>query len=50
MANDASLFSSLDTTTKNKVYVIDDFALDISDCGDVAFWHGRIIDMFHVLV
>ena len=49
MANDASLFSSLDTTTEKKIYVAYDFALDITSHGDVSYWYGWIIGMFHVL-
>ena len=48
MDKDDSLFSSLDTIVENKIYVGDDFALDISNHNDVSCWCGWIIDVFHV--
>ena len=48
MAKDASLFSSLDTTTENKIYLVDDFALDIVGHGDIPFRYGRIVNVYHV--
>ena len=48
MAKEASLFSSLDTSTKNKIYVVDNFALDITSHGDATWLHGWIIDVYHV--
>ena len=48
MENDASLFSSLNTTTKNKIYVVDDFSLDITGHGDIPFRHSHIMDLYDV--
>ena len=48
MAKDASLFSSLDTTSEKKIYVAHDFALNINGHGDVTCQCGWIVDMFHV--
>ena len=36
MANDASLFSSLDTIAEKKIYVEDEFVLDIAGHGDIS--------------
>lgn len=35
MEKDASLFSSLDTTVEKKIYVADEFSLDIARHGDI---------------
>ena len=35
MVKDTSMFSSLDATTKKKVYVADDFALEIIGHADI---------------
>ena len=40
MVKDASLLSFLDTTVEKKIYVEDDFSLDISKQGDISFLHG----------
>lgn len=48
MDDDASLFSSLDTFTENKIYVVDKFAFSIIGHGDITCQHGRIIDIYHV--
>ena len=48
MAKDASVFTSLDTFVTKKIYLVNDFALDITGHGDVACRCGWIIDMFHV--
>lgn len=48
MAKYVSLFSSFDTTKKMKIFMVDNFALDIVGHGDVACWHGQILNMFHV--
>lgn len=48
MDKDASLLSSLDATTENKIYVDDNFALDITGHGDIPCRHGWIIDVYHV--
>ena len=36
MANDASLFTSLDYSLEKKIYIVDDFGLDITGHGNVA--------------
>jgi hypothetical protein len=36
MAKDASMFSSLDSTLENNIYVFNDFDLDITSHGNVA--------------
>lgn len=38
----------MDVTTKKKIYVVYDFALDITSYGDIAYRHGQIIDIHHV--
>lgn len=48
MAKDDSLFSSLDTTIENKIYVANDFALDIVGHGDVTCRRGQVVNVFHV--
>ena len=48
MAKDASLLSSLDMATEKKIYVDDDFALDIIAHGEILCRHGWIIDVYHV--
>ena len=48
MDKDASLSSSLGVATKNKIYVDDDFALDITANGDIPCQHGWIVDVYHV--
>ena len=35
MAKDDSLFSCLDMATKKKIYMVDDFSLDIKGHGDI---------------
>ena len=50
MAKDASMFFSLDTAAKKKIYVANDFSLDISGHGDVSYRCGWIVDVFHVLI
>jgi hypothetical protein len=48
MDKDASLFTSLDEVVERKIYVVDDFSLDIVGQGDVSCRHGRIVDVYHV--
>jgi hypothetical protein len=48
MAKDASLFTSLDKVVERKIYVVDDFSLDIVGHGDVPCRHGKIVDIYHV--
>jgi hypothetical protein len=36
MSKDASLFTWLDETKERKIYVADDFALDVAGQGDVS--------------
>jgi hypothetical protein len=42
MDKDYSLFMSLDEAKEKKIYVADDFFLDIAGKGDVTYRHGRI--------
>ena len=48
MAKDASLFSSLEMATKKKIFVVDDFSLDIVGRGDIPCRHGWIVDIYYV--
>ena len=48
MAKDASLLYSLSGGQEKKVYVVDDYSLEIVGCGDVQCRRGRITDVFHV--
>ena len=48
MAKDGSLFSSFDNGIENHIFVVDDFALNITGHGDISYRCGQIIDVFHV--
>jgi hypothetical protein len=48
MAKDASLFTWLDEAKERKIYVADDFALDVVGQGDVTYRHGKIVDVYDV--
>jgi hypothetical protein len=48
MAKDASLFTWLDEAKERKIYVVDDFSLDVVGQGDVTCRHGKIVDIYHV--
>lgn len=48
MAKDATLFTRLSKAEESRIYAADDFALDVAGQGDVAFWHGKIVDVYHV--
>ena len=48
MAKDVSLFSSLDTYAEEKIYVENDFSLEIPGHSDVTCQHGWIVDVYHV--
>jgi hypothetical protein len=48
MDKHAFLFTSLNKVEERKIYVIDDFSLNISGHGDVFYRHGRIYDIYHV--
>jgi hypothetical protein len=48
MAKDTSLFTSLNEAEERKIYVADDFPLDIAGQGDVSCRHWRIVDVYHV--
>jgi hypothetical protein len=37
MAKDASLFTWLDEAKERKIYVVDDFSLDVAGQGDVTY-------------
>jgi hypothetical protein len=43
MAKDASLFTWLDEAKERKIYVVDDFSLDVVGQGDVTCRHGKIV-------
>jgi hypothetical protein len=44
----ASLFTRLNKSKDSKIYVVDDFSLDVVAQGDVARQHGNIVDVYHV--
>ena len=48
LAKDAFLFMWLDEAKERKIYVADDFALDVAGQGDVSCRHGKIVDVYHV--
>jgi hypothetical protein len=48
MAKDASLFTILNKSKESKIYVIDDFSLDVVGQVDVSCRHGKIVDIHHV--
>ena len=48
MVKDASLFSSMDTYTEKKIYVVDSFSIDITRHGEITYQHGQIVNMYHV--
>ena len=48
MAKDASLFISLDEANERKIYVVDDFSLNIVGEVDVPCQHGKIFNVYHV--
>jgi hypothetical protein len=48
MAKDASLFTWLDEAKERKIFVVDDFSLDVSRQGDVSCRHRKIFDVYHV--
>jgi hypothetical protein len=48
IAKDASLFISLDVAYERKIYVVDDFSLNIVGEVDVSCQHGKIFNFYHV--
>jgi hypothetical protein len=48
MENYATLFMRLNKYEDNRIYVADDFALNVVGQGDVAYRHGKIGDVYHV--
>jgi hypothetical protein len=48
MAKDASLFMWLDEAKENKIYVADDFSLDVVGQGDVTCQLEKIVVVYHV--
>jgi hypothetical protein len=48
MDKDASLFTWLYEAKERKIYVVDDFAMDVVGQGDVACQHGIIVGIYHV--
>lgn len=48
MAKDASLFPSLDMAKEKKIYLVDNFSLNTARHGGIPYWHGQIIDVYHV--
>ena len=48
MDKDVSFFISLNDVDERKIYVFDDFTLDIANQSDVSSRHGRIVKFYHV--
>jgi hypothetical protein len=48
MEKDATLFMRLNKAEESRIYVVDDFSLDVVGQGDVACRHGKIVDVYHV--
>jgi hypothetical protein len=48
MAKDASLFTWLDKDRESKIYVVDDFSLDVVGQGDFSYRCGNIVDLYHM--
>ena len=44
----ATLFMRLNKTKDSRIYVADDFDLDVAGHGDVACGHGIFLDIYHV--
>jgi hypothetical protein len=44
----SSLFTWLDEAKERKIYVDDDFSLDVVGEGDVACRNGKIVNIYHV--
>jgi len=42
----ATLFMRLNKAKESRIYVADDFSLDVVGQGDVYFWHGKIFDIY----
>jgi hypothetical protein len=42
------LFTWLDEAKERKIYVVDDFALDVASQDDVTRQHGKIVDIYHL--
>jgi hypothetical protein len=43
-----TLFMRLNKVVESRIYVVDDFPLDVVGLGDVAYRHGKIVDIYHV--
>jgi len=48
MDKDASFFTWLVEAEERKIYVADDFSLDVVGQGDVTYRHGNIVNIYHV--
>jgi hypothetical protein len=48
MTKYATLFMRLNKVEESRIYVVDDFALDVVGQGDLAYRHGKISDVYHV--
>jgi hypothetical protein len=48
MTKDASLSTWFDEDKEKKIYVLDDFSLDVVGQGDVTSPYGNIVNVFHV--
>jgi hypothetical protein len=48
MEKDTSLFSSLNMATKNNIFVVDYFSLDVTRYGDIPCRLGWIVNVYHV--
>jgi len=38
----------VDEAKERKIYVVDDFSLDVVGQGDVTYRHGKIVNIYHV--
>lgn len=48
IAKDACLFSSLNKTTKEEIFVVDGYSLTIIGCGRIECQNGVITSVYHV--
>jgi hypothetical protein len=48
MGNDASLFMRLNKVEESKIYIANDFVLDVAGWGDVSCRHGKTVDIYDV--
>jgi hypothetical protein len=48
MEKDATLFTRLNKAEESRIYVVDDFSLDVVGQGDVACRHGKIVEVYNL--